>query len=225
MLNTIVAESVDAMSDKLEAALAKGASLDDAVIEVVREAYVAAQARRSSAATTTRRSGTPRRPDRGLSNLTTTPDALPAMIAEPTVEAFGKYGVLSERELESRYEVLIEQYAIGLNIEAETAAAIARTMILPAAIRHLNELKLADIDTLVNETSDLIDELVDAIFALEEANAEHPHADDALDHAKYMRDTVIPAMLAVRGVADKLEKIVADDLWPLPKYEEMLFIK
>jgi glutamine synthetase len=98
-------------------------------------------------------------------------------------------------------------------------------MILPAAIRHLNELKLAGIDTLINETSDLIDEFVDAIFALEEANAEHPEHDDALAHASYMRDTIIPAMLAVRVVADRLEKIVADDLWPLPKYEEMLFIK
>jgi glutamine synthetase len=224
VLNTIVAESVDALTDKLEAALAKGASVDDAVVEVVREAWVAhkrmifdgdgySEEWHAEAAA------------RGLSNLATTPDALPAMISEPTVEAFGKYGVLSERELESRYEVLVEQYIITLNIESETAAAIARTMILPAAIRHLNELKLAGIDTLINETSDLIDEFVDAIFALEEANAEHPEHDDALAHASYMRDTVIPAMLAVRAVADRLEKIVADDLWPLPKYEEMLFIK
>jgi glutamine synthetase len=162
---------------------------------------------------------------RGLSNLPTTPDALPAMISESTVEAFSTYSVLSERELESRYEVLVEQYVINLNIEAETAAAIARTMILPAAIRHLNELRLADIEVLVNETAELIDELVDGIFALEEANRDHPEDVDALGEAVYMRDTVIPAMLAVRSVADRLEKIVADDLWPLPKYEEMLFIK
>jgi glutamine synthetase len=224
VLNTIVAESVDAMSDKLEAALAKGASVDDAVIEVVRDAYIAHK-RVIFGGDNYSEEWHAEAVERGLSNLPTTPDALPAMVAEATVEAFGKYGVLSERELESRYEVVIEQYIITLNIEAETAASIARTMILPAAIRHLNELKLAGIGTLVTETSDLIDELVDAIFALEEANAEHPEDDDALDHAKYMRDTVIPAMLAVRGVADKLEKVVADDLWPLPKYEEMLFIK
>ena len=78
---------------------------------------------------------------------------------------------------------------------------------------------------LVNETGDLVDDLTQAIFALEEVNADHPEDVDALGEAKYMRDTVIPAMLAVRGIADKLEKIVADDLWPLPKYEEMLFIK
>jgi glutamine synthetase len=133
--------------------------------------------------------------------------------------------VLSERELESRYEVLVEQYSIHLNIEAETAAAIARTMILPAAIRHLNEVRLADVEALVTETAELVDDLVEAIFALEEVNAGHPDDVDALGEARYMRDSVIPAMLAVREVADKLEKIVADDLWPLPKYEEMLFIK
>ena len=98
-------------------------------------------------------------------------------------------------------------------------------MILPAAIRHLNELKLADIEVLVNETADLVEDLTQAIFTLEEANADHPADVDMLGEAKYMRDTVIPAMLAVRGISDKLEKIVADDLWPLPKYEEMLFIK
>ena len=74
---------------------------------------------------------------RGLKNLRTTPDALPEVISAQTVETFGKYEVLSERELESRYEVWVEQYITNANIEAETAAAIAKTMILPAALRHL----------------------------------------------------------------------------------------
>jgi glutamine synthetase len=224
VLNTIVAESIDLMTGKLEKALEDGTPLDEAVVKVVRDAYVDnkrvifngdgySEEWHAEAL------------ERGLSDLKTTPDALPAIVAESTVEAFSNYSVLSERELESRYEVLVEQYVINLNIEAETAAAIARTMILPAAIRHLNELRLADIEVLVNETANLVDELVDAVFALEEANAEHPEDVDALGEAVYMRDTVIPAMLAVRNVADRLEKIVADDLWPLPKYEEMLFIK
>jgi glutamine synthetase len=72
----------------------------------------------------------------------------------------------------------------------------------------------------------LIGEFTQAIRALESANLEEnqPH-DDLLEHAKYMHDTVIPAMEAVRQAADRLEKIVADDLWPLPKYSEILFIK
>jgi glutamine synthetase len=224
VLNTIVAEAVDEMSDKLEAALKDGTELDAAVIEIVREKWVENK-RVVFGGDGYSEEWHQEALDRGLSDLKTTPDALPSITSATTVEAFSKYGVLSERELESRYEVLLEQYIINLNIEAETAASIARTMILPAAIRHLNELKLADIEVLVNETGDLVEDLTQAIFALEEVNADHPHDVDMLGEAKYMRDTVIPAMLAVRGIADKLEKIVADDLWPLPKYEEMLFIK
>ena len=117
-----------------------------------------------------------------------------------------------------------EQYEVKVNIEAETAASIARTMILPAALRHLTELKEAGIESLVDETETLVRELVDALFELEKANADHPEV-EGLELAEYMRDTVIPAMETTRTVADKLERIVADDLWPLPKYSEMLFIK
>ena len=80
---------------------------------------------------------------RGLANLRTTPDALPWIVEKQTIRLFERYEVLSERELESRFEVSVEQYATKLNIEAETAASIARTMILPAAVRHLAELKAA----------------------------------------------------------------------------------
>jgi glutamine synthetase len=138
---------------------------------------------------------------------------------------FGNYGVLTERELESRYEVYLEQYVTKLNIEAETAASIARTMILPAAVRHLNELKRTDLDTLVREVQPIVETLVGSIQTLEKANRDHPDDGDLLAHATYMRDTVIPAMEDVRVIADGLERLVADDLWPLPKYEEMLFIK
>ena len=86
-----------------------------------------------------------------------------------------------------------------LNIEAETAASIARTMLLPAAARHLALLLEAQLGELAGETSDLI--------------------------AEFMRDNVVPAMAAMREYADRLEKVVADDLWPLPKYSEILFIK
>ena len=135
--------------------------------------------------------------------------------------------MLSERELHSRYEVAVEQYVTTINIEAETAASIARTMLLPAAIRWLGTLKEVGIEKLIGETAGLVDEFVDAIFALEDVNLDenHPEDDHGLDGAKYIQGTVIPAMGAVREVADKLERIVPDDLWPLPKYSEILFIK
>jgi glutamine synthetase len=225
VLNTIAAEAIDALSEDLENALNGGASIEDAVAQVVKQAYTEnkqvcfmgdnydeawyAEAER-----------------RGLFNLRTTPDAVPWLVHEQTVSMFGNYAVLSERELESRYEVFLEQYVTTLNIEAETAAAIARTMILPAAVRHLNELKATGIETLVTEIQPIVEELTGSIRALEKANREHPDEDEGiLRHAEYMRDTIIPAMTDVRVIADGLERLIADDLWPLPKYEEMLFIK
>ncbi len=223
VLNTIVAESIDMLAEQLDAALSGAATLDQAVLQVVREAYTAhkrivfdgdgySEAWHREAES------------RGLANLPTTPDALPWIVEESTVTAFERYNVLSERELEARYEVFVEQYSTKLNIEAETAAEIARTMILPAAVRHLVVLKAAEHAGLTAETDELLGSLYDAILGLEQAN-DHPAASEGLEHAKYMRDTVIPAMEGVRSVADRLERIVADDLWPLPKYSEVLFIK
>jgi glutamine synthetase len=122
--------------------------------------------------------------------------------------------------------VFLEQYAVKINIESETAASIARTQILPAAVRHLNELRAAGMDELIGEVEPLIKELHYAILKLEEANLKENQDDKtAVRWAAYMHDTVVPAMEDARAAADKLEKVVADDLWPLPKYSEMLFIK
>jgi glutamine synthetase len=113
-----------------------------------------------------------------------------------------------------------------INIESETAASIARTLLLPAAARHLTLLLGAQLTELAQETSELIDLFTDALAELEQRNlAESQPHDDLLEHARYMHDRVMPAMEAVRVAADALEKIVADDLWPLPKYSEILFIK
>jgi glutamine synthetase len=112
-----------------------------------------------------------------------------------------------------------------LNIEAETAASIARTLLLPAAARHLTVLLGAQLTDLARETSELIELFVDALGELEERNLAENQPSDMLAHARYMHDTVLPAMEAVRVAADALEKVVADDLWPLPKYSEILFIK
>ena len=137
--------------------------------------------------------------------------------------------MLSERELESRYEVFLEQYVTKLNIEAETAASIARTMLLPAAARHLAMLleRPADRARRRGVRGLTSTEFVEAIKRARggEPRPRTSRTTTGLEHAEYMRDTVIPAMAAVREAADKLEKVVADDLWPLPKYAEILFIK
>jgi glutamine synthetase len=162
---------------------------------------------------------------RGLANLRTTPDALPELISDETVAAFSNYGVLSERELHSRYDVMLEQYVITVNTEAETTADIAATMILPAAARHLAILNQAGLTGLAKETTTLINAFAKATKALQKANLAESHPTDNVAEAAYMRDTILPAMAAVRAAGDALERVVADDLWPLPKYSEMLFIR
>ncbi len=223
VLNTIVAEAIDSMSEDLENALNGGASLEDAVAQVVKDTY-AANKQVCFNGDNYAEEWHAEAEQRGLFNLRTTPDALPWLVNDQTTTVFSNYDVLSERELEARYEVFLEQYVTTLNIEAETAASIARTMILPAAARHLGELRGAGLEDLAGEIQPLIGDFHAALLELEAANRDHPDG-EILGHAEYMRDRVIPAMTAVREISDRLERLVADDLWPLPKYEEMLFIK
>ncbi|MDQ6605259.1 MAG: glutamine synthetase III [Actinomycetota bacterium] len=226
VLNTIVAEAIDFLSEELEDALRGGATLESALPAIVQRSYAANKQIVFGGDNYSEEWHTEAE-QRGLLNLRATPDALPYLISEDTETVFSNYGVLSQRELESRYEVLLEQYVTKLNIESETAAAIARTMLLPAAARHIALMRSAELSELVSETDALVASFVEAIRALESANLEdsHPQQADLLEEAKYMNDTVIPAMAAVREAADALEKVVADDLWPLPKYSEILFIK
>ncbi|MCC6154950.1 MAG: glutamine synthetase type III, partial [Candidatus Hydrogenedentes bacterium] len=140
---------------------------------------------------------------------------------------------LSRRETESRYEVYAEQYVKTIKVEASLMLEMAKTIIFPAAIRYQSELAVSlanlkavgietDADTLKYITK-LISDLQAAIKNLTDVKAGMPgEAHDACD---YSRDSVIPAMVALRKIVDELEGMVADDLWPLPTYQEMLFIK
>src|SRR5689334_15309991 len=227
VLNTIVAEAIDELAAKLQAEIDGGKSVDEAALAVVKDVYAAnAQIVFDGDGYSEEWHAEAER--RGLLNLRTTPDALPWLINEQTVKAFDAYNVLSERELHSRYDVFVEQYAVKLNIEGETAASIARTMILPAAVRQRALIEAAGpaAAPLAGELDGHIEQIVTAIKTLEDANlADNQPDEEPLEWATYMRDKVIPAMAGVRDVADRLERIVADDLWPLPKYSEMLFIK
>jgi glutamine synthetase len=223
VLNTIVAEAVDELSDKLEAQLDGGKELGEALAAVAKEAYEAnrqicfdgdnyddewhAEAER-----------------RGLKNLRTSPEALPEVTSDQTVQAFEHYNVLSKRELESRFEVWLEQYIIRANIEAETAGMIARTMLLPAALRHLAIAQESGAPELSGGVHTLATQLEASLKRLDDAN-EYPDGIEGMDLAVHARDHQLAAMAEVRDIADQLEKVVADDLWPLPKYSEMLFVK
>jgi glutamine synthetase len=223
VLNTIVADALNDLSDKLEAAINGGSSLEDALAPILTEAYKANKAIVFNGDNYTDEWHAEAE-QRGLLNLRTTPEALPHWIQPSTVDVMGKYDVLSERELHSRYEVFVEQYVIKVNIEAETAADIAKTMILPAAVRHISEFSTGAPE-LADEARRLASELSVAINELVTVNLDENHPTELVAEADYMRDSVLPAMNTVRAVADKLERVVAHDLWPLPKYAEMLFIK
>ena len=171
---------------------------------------------------------------RGLPNLKTTVDALPSYTSASTIAAFEKFGVLTKRELESREEIAFEQYVKTVNVEANLVIEIGKTVIYPAAVRYLGELaktaanlKAAGVEadvTVITEVSALAKGLLAAISKLECVHG-HETSGGVQDHAKHYLKEVIPAILEVRTTADALEGLVADDLWPLPTYQEMLFIK
>ena len=173
---------------------------------------------------------------RGLLNLPNTLDSLERLTDDKNVYLFEKYGVLTHRELESRHEVGLDQYFKTVNIEGETTADIGRTMILPAAIRYLNELlaiaerggaqglDVSGVTKTLGQINDLINELNVALTHLVAQNAE-TGGEDLESKAHHMHDNIIPAMAAVRSAADQLEKVIPDDYWPMPTYRDMLFVK
>ncbi|GMV95703.1 MAG: glutamine synthetase III [Phycisphaerae bacterium] len=172
---------------------------------------------------------------RGLPNYRNTVDALVHLLDKDIIELFSKYQVLSEREVHSRYEIYMERYCKDVNTESLLALSMARQMILPAAYRYQGELastaaalkqagKSTDHLGSLDRMNQLVNQLERRIADLEAAINHHPEG-DVLAHAKHYRDEVIPAMAELRKVADELENTIADDLWPLPTYREMLFIK
>ena len=176
---------------------------------------------------------------RGLENLPTTADCLPCYIRQKNIDLFEKYGVYSETEMRSRYDIYLQNYAKVLHIEAHTMVSMTRKDILPAALRYGRELadtiiaKRAALPRLrcavteerllmqVNELTDRLAAQLDTLVAtLDRAGCPDY---DALSRAEHYRDAVIPAMTALRDTADGLEVLVAKDLWPLPSYGDILF--
>ncbi len=164
---------------------------------------------------------------RGLPNRKSTVDSLPDLESAKAKKLFATYGVLSERELEARVEVNWERYVKVQNIEANTTLEIAKTMILPAVAAYLGQLSGGSgskgIAAVTARVTALADQLVDAIHALEKAQHAAHEAGSLHAEAKAFHSQVIPAQDAVREAADELETLVSDELWPLPKYRELLF--
>ncbi len=235
VLNTIVAESLDYVSTRLEGEVKGGKSLTKAIQELL-PAVIKEHKKVVFNGDNYTEAWHNEAEKRGLPNIKHTVDALPVIRKKEVVELFSKYKVYTEKELESRYVILCEAYVKAVTVEANLMLVMARTMILPAALRHQREVgesiaaakaagaaDPAGVETLSSVVMGIGD-LTRAIHALDKAV--HHHAEgDVFHHAKNARDSYLPAMVATRTAADKLETMVADDLWPLPTYREMLFIK
>ncbi|MBI3217631.1 MAG: glutamine synthetase III [Mycobacterium sp.] len=231
ILNTIMADSLDYMATKLETAVAAGEDFDKAVQTLLTEIIT------EHGAVVFNGDGYSdnwqiEAAERGLPNLKTTIDSIPELVKPEAVEVFEKYGVFNARELESRVEVRYEMYALTIAVEAKLTLEVGSTVILPAAVRYQTELasnvatlKAAGLEpdlTLLEAVSTPISELTSALTALKTAMGEHG-GDTAAEEAAHAQ-SLLPLMEAVRAAADTLEGVVADDLWPLPTYQEMLYI-
>jgi glutamine synthetase len=231
-INTIMAEALDHCATEIEAALAAGIEFDTAVQSLLTEIIT------THGAVVFNGDGYSEKwqieaAERGLPNLRTTLDALPELITEPALELFAKYKVFNDREMHSRYEIGLEQYALTVGVEARLALEVGSTLILPAAVRYQTEvalnlgaLRAAGVETDPSTLAELTTQVTDlrtSLTSLKNALAGDAGS-TALDEAEHARDALLPAMAAVRSAADLLEGIVADDLWPLPTYQEMLFI-
>ncbi len=234
ILNTIVAESLDFVATELEKATKGDPKKLNAAVQKVIQGIIKEHEAVVFNGDNYSEAWHKEAEKRGLPNFRNTVDALAAMEKAKVGEAFVKYGVLSKRELKSRNEIYLERYCKDINTEARLALSIARKTILPVGYRYQGELastaaalvaagKKADTSSL-DKVCDLVTALEKAIADLESTLA-HESSGSTLSHAKHFRDEVVPAMGEVRKVADKLETIVSDDLWPLPTYQEILFIK
>jgi glutamine synthetase len=231
-INTILAEALDYIATELETSIAAGTDFNGAVQSLLQEIIInhgnvvfngdgyASEWPIEAA-------------QRGLLNLHTTLDALPELVSDGSMELFSHYGVFNHREMRSRYEIALEQYILAVEVEAKLTLEMANTTILPAALRYQTELatNVASLRSLGVEANTMtFDEVSGSIAQLREgiavlrAQIDHHGVESAEEHAAHAKDGLLPAMASVRVAADTLESLVADDLWPLATYQEMLFI-
>jgi glutamine synthetase len=233
-MNTILADSLDWIAEKLEAALNSGLDQTAAVITVLKELmelHGNVVFGGDGYSTDWHKMAVE---ERGLKNIPTTADALPAFLEDSVKALFESTGVLTPVELESRYEVYSEQYILSIEVEAKLVIDIATTSIYPAAISYLSE--LTDTIAISKEVGIELDNSVATSVAADANNMmasvaklrvtiEADEFSSIEAHMQYCANDIRSLMDEVRTYADSLEMVVADELWPLPKYSEMLFIK
>jgi glutamine synthetase len=233
VLNTILADSIQWVCDQLEAEMAGGVPLEEAAFTVLKrtmDQHGAVVFGGDGYSDEWHRVAVE---ERGLENLRNSADALPVLQRPEIRDLFERTGVLSPVELESRFEVYAEQYVLAIEVEAKLVVRIARTQIYPVvmeflermtrSLRDQQELGLAPDRTFAAQVATLNQQLVSKCSALEAAIEQAPHGVHA--HLRHCADTLLPLMGEIRAAVDGLESIVDDALWPLPTYQEMLFVR
>lgn len=234
VLNTMLADSLEWVAGRLESELGNGLDLNTAILTVLKEVM------QDHGAVVFGGNGYSEEwhkmavEERGLANLPTTADALPFLQSDVVSELFKSTGVLTPVELESRYEVYSEQYILSIEVEAKLVVNMAKTIIYPAAIEYLSKLSstISSLTALginldqcsAKKVADLANGLAAAVDKLATAMDQHDFA-STNEHMQYCATTICPLMDEVRTYADALEGEIADESWPLPTYQEMLFIK
>ena len=233
-LNTMLADSLTVIGDRLESEMNNGAELNSAVLSVIKEVMDKHSVVIFGGDGYSEEWHKMAVEERGLANLPTTADALPVLKAKDIEELFERTGVLSPKELESRFEVYSEQYILSVEVEAKLVIDMGKTIIYPAAMRHLADIAttvggLEDMGIMLDKdniktVAELTNSMMSKVSKLSSALAKEDFGSTE-EHMKYFADTIRSMMNDVREDVDALEAEVADDLWPLPTYQEMLFIK
>ncbi|MFI5257156.1 MAG: glutamine synthetase III [Gemmatimonadales bacterium] len=235
LLNAAVAEALDEITESIRASLKRGKAVDDVVLGVVREVFKETAAIRFEGNNYSEE-WVKEAEKRGLPNLRRTPESLDQLNSKQSRTLLTKLGVFTKAELESRYHVRLERYVKDMLIEMHTLKEMVDTLVLPASFGYAGSLAAAAAHAVsagvktvpqvaaANEIGEMIESLRRHEDELEAVigKAEGMH-DDLPKQAKLLTSKGADAMAAVRASCDALELKVADDLWPLPKYREMLF--
>jgi len=233
VLNTVMAESLDYIATELEKA-PKDAKRFNAAVQKLLQKIIKENGRVIFNGDNYSAEWREEAARRGLPNAASTPAALDAMETKETYNLFAKYGVLSHREAESRFEIYREKYVKDVVIESKLALNIAKTMVFPAGVKYqqllaqtvaaLSSVGKSSCTTTLDELDSLLADLQKAMKTLEKVS-EIPEGLSAKKQCYYLHDTVIPAMVEIRKFSDAIEHLCADDIWVLPTYQEMLFIR
>ena len=242
VLNTIVAEQMNKFELEVSNEIKNGLPKDAAIFNAVKR-YIKASKNIRFEGNSYSAEWLKEAEKRGLSNNRNTPDALPAFISEKSIGLFEKHNVMTRTELLARYEIKLEKYIKKIQIEARVLGDLAVNHILPTAIQYQNRLienakglqEVLDSKTYVQlsrnqlntikEISEHVSSIKEGVTEMVEARKKANVIADFAPKAVAYRDTVLPCFDVIRGHVDKLELLVDDNLWPLPKYRELLFIK